>query len=569
MLNSGLSEVDFYKDPFILALFCLSMLLLVWGFIILGCLIRKRSKFGYKNMSILWQVVYILLLLLILVMLSIDFLFLVLKGYNPFNNSIIHISYLILSYLFMLPNLSRSIFYIKSLQMNYYHLNSKSPNSSINGTIKVMNNNDFNYSYTKRRRELLLKVVLLPITIFTILVAALLSFDYTRCILINLNSFNLNLRNECNQRLFDLQSIQIQISFGLIILVVESGVYMFFITKLLKYPIKKDSFYIIFEIGMIFVIWFISVMFVSYFCLFSHDSLIDSELNLKLKKNGMLLNHCFCMLYFSLFTYLMIKRNSIHASEIDKLLNNFDNFLYNYICFGFFKEYVVNNHITYYKFLEFWLEVNIFKRVAIINCNTEKLPSLQQERNSNYFRSTERDRESDQVGDMNLPNSITTTHLSIYFKQDKTTVENIFHKYFYRSLSVTESVSDNNETENIRQHTRNSAEKQNQSRKLSNNIDFKINFPPSIIENVKKFLTLDFNEYPAKRGTICYIYDDALIFAHNKLYEIYLLLCRDQPQYRNLMNLIYYFEFYDFKEKNNLQRKEMPSNLHDSYFSNI
>jgi hypothetical protein len=228
----------------------------------------------------------------------------------------------------------------------------------------------------------------------------------------------------------------------------------------------------------------------------------------------------------------------------------------------------VNNHITYYKFLEFWLEVNIFKRVAIINCKNEISSIRQQETNSNHEKSIENGRTSKEARDMNLE-SDDISQVSIYFKQDKATVENIFHKYFYRSLSISESISDNNESENIRDHIKSSAEKNNHSRKLSNNIDFKINFPPSIIENVKNFLSQNFDDYPAKREAICYVYDDALIFVHNKLYEIYLLLCRDQPQYKNLMNLIYYFEFYDFKEKDNLQKKDKPSNLHDTYFSDI
>lgn len=515
----------------------LTVSLIVWGLFLQFHLFFKRNSFPYKNLSILWQSYFIISLVCQLGLVLTNMLLSQLDHFLDLINK------LYFAYVFMIPNFSRCIFNFRSLQLNYYHLNQKFNNTP---ETKQTAELAFMHRFTDQRGNFLNKIVFLPFLTFLLFFGVLLSIPQTRCICYNVSIYNLNLRNDCNDSYFSLKGIEYQISTGIILIVIQIAVYLTIMIKLIQYPIKKDTFFILAETIGVFCLWFVSMICKIYFevfgkSLFFEGNSIQNYINFRFS-----LKIIVTLGYFSLFTFLTFKRSRIQKEEMDSILNDFNTFLYNHICFGFFKEYLSKKHPSHYRHLEFWLEGNIFKRLSIINNNSEagslKLKSDIVKKNrdaENSLISSESKRQAynksmEYLSNKRASNNQTLkseqSNMSIYFKQDRQKAMSIFYTYFMNSE---ETVAGLHEIEDTFMNERDSK---------------KINFPFEIANKVSGVLSINFKENPELKSQICNVFDEALNFAFKRLYEKYMLLCRDTEEYQKMSNLIYYFDFYDFKD---------------------
>jgi hypothetical protein len=223
----------------------------------------------------------------------------------------------------------------------------------------------------------------------------------------------------------------------------------------------------------------------------SHNIFYGLIYMLDLKLNGsniLLINSLRNLMLSLIYCIVAFLRRNINNEEIKSIMKDFDSFMYCHVYYNFFKEYIMKYHEDDYKLLLFWIEYNIFKKQY---ANFKKSP-----------------RGSLKVCD-NIPLS---EHMKQSLQED---AEMIFTTYFVA----------------------------NKTHSNITNINLYIDFPVDIAEKVdegykKNFITDKPDE----------IFDEAFHFVHNKLYNIFLLFCRNTEEYEKLERIMFFIDFYEIKK---------------------
>ena len=541
----------------------LTTLILIIGTILQILLILRRNSFPYTNISYIWQLVYVFIVMITQICFTIDYLYFKID----INSNIRTISYVLSNtfnqYMFMIPNLCRCLYYSRSLKLSYFHMNKVSVTKNDN----IFNKSFFENRFTNKRETYLLKLIFIPLVIIFVLSISLIFIPHVQCFMFNINGFNQYFLNSCNKTLeFCSNAITSHMLIGLATFIVQAGINVFFLCKLLWYPIKKDTFYIIYEIIMTFSIWLISYIVINSLKSFSNDILGDdssSSTNLQFFLYKRVFFYCVSvmnLLYMIFYSHLMIIRSKIDDTQIKSILKDFNLFLHNHICFSFYKNYLKNDE-GYYKYLLFWLEANMFKRIVLIN-----LDSLAQTENSQASKLTKysKDKKVSIKSKASVDIMAKASHQSIItpisnniivdsecpalFLHDKTKAKLIYDEFFYEETSSLSLTNNNSFTNEKIQSSIKIIRKLTKEEKYREKIQ-KIDFPPDIREKLEMYVSMNFNQFNNQMELLSTVFDDALCYVYHKLYDKFIALCRDREEYSNLEKLVYYFDFYDFKEK--------------------
>lgn len=222
-----------------------------------------------------------------------------------------------------------------------------------------------------------------------------------------------------------------------------------------------------------------------------------------------LLNIAEHLCYILLFIFITYQRTRINLNQFHSMLYNYDIFMQNPICFNFLKNYIKSVAEEEYCGLFFYIDYNFFKK---------------------FFK-------GGGSRDSNYANNLENANL-------------IYSEYFgERNIILT---SNTLRTANSPQasHIRN----------------FYIDFPIDITEKIEEFANLDFD---VGSETLFEVFDEAYGYVNNKLYNRYLMMFRDEEEYKKLEKLICYFDFDfitnhgligDISNMNNMQSNHTNTN---------
>jgi hypothetical protein len=211
-------------------------------------------------------------------------------------------------------------------------------------------------------------------------------------------------------------------------------------------------------------------------------------LDIKLDGSSILMINSFRNFMLSaIYGIVTFLRRNINNEEIKSIMKDFDSFMYCHVYYNFFKDYIIKYHEDDYKLLLFWIEYNIFKKQYA------------------GFKKSPR-------GSLKVCDSYPLSeNMKISLQED---AEMIFTTYF---LS-------------------------NKTHSNITNINLYIDFPVDIAEKVEEGYKRNFDgEKPEE------IFDEAFHFVHNKLYNIFLLFCRNTEEYEKLERIMFFIDFYEIK----------------------
>ena len=128
----------------------------------------------------------------------------------------------------------------------------------------------------------------------------------------------------------------------------------------MKYPLKNDIFKIKFEFIVIFTIWAIFHNCVHGYQLFTWD--YEEDKNKDKYDILFLINFFQNLLFVTLYSFLTYCRKKVDLNEFKEIVLNFDLFMHNHLCFGFFNEYIKNYYPDFHNYLLFWVDYYIYKQ---------------------------------------------------------------------------------------------------------------------------------------------------------------------------------------------------------------
>jgi hypothetical protein len=266
-------------------------------------------------------------------------------------------------------------------------------------------------------------------------------------------------------------------------LMFEILVLLTFISLAFRYPIQNDKFYLKKEFLALFITWYAS-----------HNLLtgIIYIFDIKLTVSSILLISTARNLMLSLiYGIVTILRRNINNEEIKSIMKDFDSFMYCHVYYSFFKEYIIKYHEDDYKLLSFWIEFNIFKKQY---ANFRKPIS----------------------GSVKAYDSMPLAEqMRISLLED---AEMIYTSYFVAN--------------------RNTASQHGDYNNVNLFIDFPVDIAEKVEESYKKGLEI---EKPEE------VFDEAFQFVHNKLFNIFLLFCRNKEEYDKLERMMFFIDFYEIK----------------------
>lgn len=560
------------------------VIIIGWGVYLQISIFKKKKSFPYKNINTIWQICNTFTIIFFLLVILLEYILnkLELKIDKTILSKWLYLlTNLYMHYIFLLPNLTRCYYYYYSLRYHYHHLTSLSYED--NADRKSIN--DFELRFTNKRDSYIFKLLVIPLFIAILIISILCIPNFTNCCLINLNTYNLYLLADCNdEQHISVETAKITILIGIFLFVIESLCFITLIVVLYRYSIKDDTFYIRTELTCIFVIWYLSHLSSISINLYISPSSSKDE---KVKRSPLSIDADFFYemgttgCYLILYSTLMYLRDKIKGGFIIKILTNFELFLHNRICFNFFMQYVKENHQEDMKYLMFWLDANIFKRKAheqltlfksknriSIDSNDEKKISSKENYlyniTSDNFLSGSSSNPSSPVNIGILPKSFddnfevlkSEESLSpVYDEQVKECFEKlrevaakIVSIYFVKSNSQNSSMALDDLTKEIF--------KEKQAFKIKNNkntscdLSRQIDFPSEIREKIDEYNSNDFECFSTLPEFINFknIFDEALIYSFNKLYDKYLSLCNNEKAFRQVETLVFFFDFCEIKE---------------------
>lgn len=389
-----------------------------------------------------------------------------------------------------LPLIARAYILSLRFKFNYYHLTEK----VYDITYQKKSDKIFkNYYYTDGGSSLITKVILYPLVLLMTLFALLSFFHSSRCFLFFYSTLGFSVPEECSIENSDAYYYAVHTSlmmyaqiFELCMFFIEILIFLTFTFNVLKYPIHCDKFKIRTEILIIFLIWAVYHNLVHGYQLYflQFDVIILFYINL-------LQNLSFIALYL----YLIYARMKIDKNEFLGIIQNFDLFMHNHLCFSFFKEFIKNYHSDCSNYLLFWVDYYIYKQ-QVKSYGSSAIEMLAMNANS------------------------------------------MFQDYFAMCNSSI------NPQSRYSKHSMNS--------KNSKNSAFTIEFPVDIQENVEEVILRDSS---VDFAVLKELFDDAFLFVNDQLYNIFLLMCQNEEEYLKLEQLISFLDIREIKNQNTLSRK--------------
>jgi hypothetical protein len=202
----------------------------------------------------------------------------------------------------------------------------------------------------------------------------------------------------------------------------------------------------------------------------------------------LLINSIRNILLSLIYGVVTLLRRNINNEEIKAIMKDFDSFMYCHVYYSFFKEYIIKYHEDDYKLLSFWIEYNIFKK---------------------QYAGFRKQGTSVKVCE-GIP---LQEQMKMSLLED---AEMIYTTYFLANKT--------------------------QSHDNINNLNLFIDFPVDIAEKVEEGYRKGLDiEKPEE------IFDEAFQFVHNKLYNIFLLFCRNTEEYEKLERMMFFIDFYEIK----------------------
>lgn len=522
--------------------------IILYSIILLILLYKKKDKFPYTNLSYLWEFIYLILLILIQILITLDYL----SSYNYryfFLRIVGYIfSHTFYNFLFIIPNIIRSTYYISSMKTTMSHL------SNLDSS-KIRNNSYYDKRFTFKREGYIVKIVFYPLLIIICLLTCLSFIPHVECFLYNVNSTNMFFINSCNKTLsIDNLTVFIEIVVGIMIFLVMSIISIMISYRLYWFNIK-DAFYIRLEIILLSFIWIVGRSSLYFIKLYSENILnieyTDNDMTISkkdiilYKKNNFICFSVNIFIYNLLFIYLYIKRSYIDNSQIVSLLINFEKFLHNGICFNYFKNYLINNNKNLYKYLIFWLEGSIFKKVVLINCSPSNINSIKTDGKENKASPSK----TSNSGSAECDSKGNSIRINKFLSEDKDRAKEII-SIFIKSLLIKDNFSSSDDCMSVSETVKEMKEDKNDQLEMSIN-NMKLDLPSKIEEELNSLVETDFNiiNRPKNNIDLAYIFDEAICYSYHKLHDSFISLKRNRDENYKLETLMSYIDFYEYKEE--------------------
>lgn len=497
------------------------LILVSWLLVLQYLLYKRKNKFPYTNIYPLWQFIYISaiiinhLLAFLYYMLSTDFIAIESPTLGEINSIIFLVNNGFVHYFFLLPNLTRSYFYLQALKHHYYHITTKNLSASYQREIEE----NYETVFTIKREAFQVKLVLMPIAAILVLLVLLSIPDYTRCLLINIVTRNLTWIDICvSENEFSEYTIMLLSCAGLVLLYLEVFLFSTLVVLLHKFPIKCDIFLIKPELVGICSIW-LAAHFLQTLTdiFFSLDGLVTDEYIYYASS----VEH---LLYALLYTVLMYKRQKIQDSDVLRIFYDFDKFMNNHISFNFFRGFLQRKFKDDVRFLQIWLDLNIFKRASAkaLRCKDvqahEQLEAMALEIYEEYF--------SRYI----TPNG-KNGNSEVIFKESKD----------FSTEYVGSKGSDISESPFCEQSVNYNYARSKGTRTRGRHYS---EFPTELREKLEDFAQYSFSKSVCNLNEV---FDEAELYISNRLYDRYLYLCRDKEENSKLEMLVYYMDFCDLE----------------------
>jgi hypothetical protein len=357
-----------------------------------------------------------------------------------------------------------------------------------------------NNMYSEKRTAYVSKIIFFPLFGIFIILVSLTLIPYTRCYLYAFISLNDALLDECsyiisNLNYIILRMIKILIDFTEIILLTT------FLFNVLLYPLRGDKFKIRFELCILYTIWFLAHNV-------HHTLLIFDIFKYSLKRN-LIFNIVEDSSYVFLCILLIILRNKIDVNQFYSMLYNFELYMRNPVCFNFFKNYIKSTHEDEYSALFFYLEMHFYKK---------------------NFKSESYD------------NNIIVAN-SIYL--------DYFSSNADKNLIFSPSIKNENRFSYTRTRSYSGCSSGPKSIGARTSL---IDFPCDVVEKIEDFIRKDER---MSKGELFSLFDEAIEYVNNKLYNRYLIMIRDEDERKKLEKLICYFDFdFNYGHQSMAQVKE-------------
>jgi hypothetical protein len=347
-----------------------------------------------------------------------------------------------------------------------------------------------------------IKRIIFILAIFTIFLFSLLLFKSSRCFLVYYSSYGYETIQACEELNESHQTLALIILvFEAFMFFLEILIFMTLLYNVLKYKLKSDRFKIRLEIIVIFCIW-------AFYHNIVHGYMLYFQPN---DKFMIYLFYSFQNLSFNiLYVYLTYTRKKIDKNTFLRVLQNYDMFMQNHLCFSFFKEYIKNNQEEASSYLSFWVDFYIYKfqvniyRIYFGNNNQVNINTENKTNNNQQLIDKEREREL-----------FTINQLALH----------LYYDYFYNNVSISGSGS------SINHYNQNSG--------------LYIDFPVDIHENVQEYATRNFN---GDFNILSEIYDESFLYVNNKLYNVYLSMCHDEKEYNKIEKMLSFIDVDEVKE---------------------
>lgn len=416
--------------------------------------------------------------------------------------------------LIIIPIFARIYSLSESIKYNYFHLSRRFYDDNFQNDLDEHFKNKYYI-----RKFFYLKLFLVPLSIIFLIIIILLAFKGTRC---SFYAFALTLYGKQIIDCYDGQTLnQDDVNFYTfngclminIFLVIELCVFITLLTRVFRYPIKNDKFYLRCEFISIFIFWVLT-----------HNILLGIGYNFELSLNCLTIfiaNSSRNILLSIVFMTVTLMRKNISSEEIKTLMNDFESFMYCHVCFTFFKDYIKNYHEDDYKLLSFWIEYNIYKKqVNSLQNEVQQMYLVKNEKQERLLRTSSVLSKSFEKAP-NLSSEEKQIVLQ-YEEQIKEMAECIFNDYFLmKNMS-------------------------NTSRSKSNLMQ--IEFPVDVYEKVEESYKRNFDG-----DNLDEIFDEAFTCIQTKLYNLFLNFCRNDQEYNKLERIIFFIDFYEIK-----RLKEIP-----------
>lgn len=411
------------------------------------------------------------------------------------------INILLIHNLIIIPLLVRVFCLGESIKYNYHHITRKFYDENFQTEVDEHFKNKY---YT--RNFYYIRMFIIPLAVIYIGVIILISIPSTEC---SIDAFLYSLYKvqlpSCNGRTLNADEILAYEISGTAIangyLMCQVVVFMTLLYRVFKYPIENDKFLLKFEFISLFVIWTLCHnVVIGFTYLFE----MNYDINYLFYFNSMP-NFFIAFIY----AYVTYKRKSITSKEIRDMMKDFDSFMYCHVSFTFFRDYIKSYHEDEYKLLSFWIEYHLFKRQTKLF--QEYIQQMYLKNETQLHRLTE---------NKSLNISLNTQEKDlVYQKEDqlREMADHIFSDYFTQNRSNTNSPVTTTNFMNIE-------------------------FPVDIYEKIEDAYKNSFNV-----ENLIELYDEAHSYVCTKLFNLFMMFCRNEKEYKKFERVVFFIDFYEIK----------------------